>query len=540
MIGILSRRQGRRRTAGAELRSRHLLATCTTFGSILLFVAIWSNALPAFVRESRLASGEQVLATILLLNIALILFGWRRSKDLKLALHAHAEAERRAYESAFLDHVTGLPNRRELVQLIADFIARESGSASLLYLDLDHFKKVNDLYTHAAGDRLLRFVADSLKASVPPDACCARLGGDEFAIFLPGRHSEEEVEAVASAILRRLDQPITLDATIAHVSASIGIAMLGEGCQDGETLLRRGDIAMYEAKRLGRDRFIRFEPELEDHLNRRNQVEAEIRAGIVNGEFIPFYQSIVDLQSGELKGFEVLARWQHPQRGLLEPPDFIDIAEASTLIASLSYGVIRQAMVEARHWPAPLCLAVNISPVQFKDPLLAQRIVQLLTETGFPAGRLEIEITESALMEDRDLALATVQSLKNLGISISLDDFGTGYASLAQLKALPFDRIKIDRSFVTTLLDDEHSNAIVNTVAHLGQALRLPITVEGVESDEVRAQLQSIGCSDAQGWLFGKAVCGQDVRALLGGAGGEATPDAEAPRGTGAARRPAA
>jgi diguanylate cyclase (GGDEF)-like protein len=536
MTGLFSRRLASRPAAGAELRSRHLLATCITLASILLFVGVWSNALPAFLKDTPLASGEQVLATILLLNIALILFGWRRSKDLKLALLAHAEAERRAYESAFLDHVTGLPNRRELVHVIGDYIDGGDGHATLLFLDLDHFKKVNDLYTHAVGDRLLRFVADSLRDSAPAGSCCARLGGDEFALFIPGRRDAEEVDAIAADILGKLGKPIALDATLAHVSASIGIAALDAGCGDAEALLRRGDIAMYEAKRLGRDRCVRFDPRLEDHLNRRNQIEAEIRAGIANDEFVPFYQSIIELQTSQLKGFEVLARWNHPQRGLLEPADFIDIAEASGLIASLSHSVMRQALVEAKAWPAHLCVAVNISPVQFKDPLLAQRIVQLLTETGFPARRLEIEITENSLMEDRDLALATVQSLKNLGISISLDDFGTGYASLAQLKALPFDRIKIDRSFVTQLLDDEHSHAIVNTVANLGQSLRLPITVEGVETDEVRRQLQSIGCSDAQGWLFGKPVCAKDVRDLLGGSH-DAASEPDAARG---ARRPAA
>ena len=496
----------------AELRSGHMLATFSTLAAIGLFVAIGNAALPLVLEPTGFGE-RQWLTAVLLLNIALILFGWRRSKDLNHALSARAEAERRAYESAFIDHVTGLSNRRELAGTLNDIGAASDPSASLLVLDLDYFKKVNDQYGHAAGDRLLRFVGDTLKEIVN-DGCCARLGGDEFAVLLPGTRSIEEVDRIAQSILDALSKPVVLGETTANISASIGIST-SEGVPDADVMLGHSDIAMYEAKRLGRNCYVRFESEMEQRLHQRIQLETEIRLGIVRGEFVPYYQALIDLGTTELKGFEVLARWNHPTRGLLAPIEFITASEVSHMISDLSFSVMRQALNEARDWPAHLTIAVNISPVQFKDPLLAQRIIQLLAETGFPARRLEIEVTESALLDDQALALSTVESLKNSGIRISLDDFGTGYASLTQLKSLPFDRIKIDRSFVSGVLDDEQSNAIVNTITSLGQTLRLPITAEGVESEAVQKQLQAIGCSDAQGWLFGEAVSGERIGEML-------------------------
>lgn len=496
-----------------DLKFRIGLVTFATLAALGLFVYLGRQVIPADAAAT--PYGGELLTTAFLLNIALILFGWVRSKELRRALDAHAEAEQRAQESAFCDHVTGLWNRRELIRVIEARARKPAGQATILLLDLDHFKNVNDLYGHAAGDRLLEFVARTLEDAVGSDACCSRLGGDEFAILLPGPDSKDRVEGIAQTILDTLFHPEVLEETTAHISASIGIATLGKACREAETLLRHADIAMYEAKRNGRNCFVWFEPEMELLLQRRNKLESEMRDGIARGEFVPFYQPLISLDTGDVIGFEVLARWNHPERGLVEPMDFIPVAEATHLIAALSMNVMRQALNEAKSWPADTTLAVNISPVQFKDPLLAQRIIQLLTETGFPAKRLEIELTESSLLDDHEQALATVHSLKNNGISISLDDFGTGYASLTHLKVLPFDRIKIDRSFVSALLEDEQSNAIVNTIANLGQSLRLPITAEGVESEGVRAQLQMIGCSDAQGWLFGKAVPAGEIRTML-------------------------
>jgi EAL domain-containing protein (putative c-di-GMP-specific phosphodiesterase class I) len=254
---------------------------------------------------------------------------------------------------------------------------------------------------------------------------------------------------------------------------------------------------------------------MESQLEERLALEQEIREGIESGQFIPYYQPQIGLPSGDLSGFEVLARWQSPKRGLVEPSGFIEVAEASGLIAPLSLRVMRDALSEAAAWPDHLQVAVNISPVQFRDPLLAERIQAVLVETSFPPHRLELEVTESSIFEDQQQALETVHKIKGLGIRLSLDDFGTGYASLTQLRALPFDRIKIDKSFVANLLTDQQSSAIVSTITSLGRALDLPITAEGVECRQVHEMIEALGCSSAQGWLFGRAMAGSDVQAML-------------------------
>jgi EAL domain-containing protein (putative c-di-GMP-specific phosphodiesterase class I) len=261
-------------------------------------------------------------------------------------------------------------------------------------------------------------------------------------------------------------------------------------------------------KRSGRNGLAWFDGEMERQLHDRVALEEEIRLAIEADEFVPYFQPLISLDTGELNGFEVLARWRSPSRGVVEPAEFIDIAEQSGQIGALSMRVMEKAFIEAKDWPSELKLAVNISPIQFRDPQLAERIVKILTETGFQARRLEVEITESSLMEDRAQALTIVQSLRNNGITIALDDFGTGYASLSQLHSLPFDRIKIDKSFISALSDDEQGAAIVETITALGKSLKVPITAEGVETSAIREQLAALGCSDAQGWYFGKAVAG--------------------------------
>ncbi len=513
-------------THGAvQLASSHLITTCATLAAITLFVATGSKVMTGAFGGG--AAHNMGLTVAFLLNIAIILFGWTRAKDLKSALQAYAQAEQQAHANAFVDHTTGLANRRELMRILA--AAGDSGNASaLLLLDLDHFKKVNDLHGHLAGDQVLKSVAETLQRCTPMGSCCARLGGDEFAILMPGDFDDSSATLITDEILLGISIPVSLGATTLNISASAGLSMLDSGVTPDDAL-RRADIAMYAAKRMGRNCYVWFDDDMERQLQVRLRLEEEIRTGIAQAQFVPFYQPQICLDSGELTGFEVLARWHSPSRGLVEPEGFIAAAEASGLIGPLSMSVARQAMTEARAWPEHLRLAVNISPGQFRDRHLAGRILKLLTETNFPAARLEVEISEASLLEDRKLALVTIHSLKNMGVSISLDDFGTGYASMSQLRTLPFDRIKIDRSFVASLLEDDQSEAIVSTIASLGRALSLPITAEGIETDRIRAKLTALGCSDGQGWLFGKAVSGQTIREHLGkGAAGNA--DAIKPR----------
>lgn len=483
--------------------------------AIAIFVALASRIIPAIFEPGSAARGASKLQPAFLLCIALILFTWRRAADLKAVAEAVKRAEQQTYLLAYSDEVTKLHNRRFLSEQIARCSAGEHVPSILLLIDIDNFKNVNDLYGHPAGDALLGAIADRIVTHSPRGACCARLGGDEFAILIQGQDAETtRATALAERLLDAIQQPILLGSTIASVTASLGLSVF-DPAEEPASLMRRSDIAMYDAKAQGRNRYSWFDEEMERLLNARNSLEVEMRAGLAADQFVPFFQVLLDLESGEPHGFEVLARWEHPTKGLIEPDRFIPAAEANGMISELSHRVMRKAFVIARAWPQHLTMSVNISPVQFKDPALAFKILKLLTETGFNPKRLEIEITESTLLENRSLTSSTVESLKNAGIRISLDDFGTGYASLSQLRELPFDRIKIDRSFVAALFDDEESNAIVHAVATLGKTLNLPITAEGVETELAHQRVKSLGCTDAQGWLFGKAMSAQDTAKLF-------------------------
>jgi diguanylate cyclase (GGDEF)-like protein len=496
-----------------ELANGRLIASCAALAALFVFVPAGQRIVAAAIEGSASAGIDRPLAVAVLLNVAVILFAWRRSKDLQIALAANEVAEQAAHDNAYVDHVTGLFNRRELMRVLGD-PGIANARSRLLLLDLDYFKKVNDLYGHVVGDEVLRQVARMIKAWAPTGSCCARMGGDEFAVLISG-HSDTAVRDCIAKMIRAIAEPLVLQTATVHVSASVGVSRIEAGMA-AEECFRRSDIAMYSAKRAGRNCQIWFDRKMERELLARTQLEDEIRSAIPANEFVPFYQPQIDLSNGELTGFEVLARWRSPTRGLLEPAEFIEVAEASGLISALSLSVMKQALLEARDWPSHLKIAVNISPVQFRDPHLAERILKLLAECNFPASRVEVEITESSFLEDRESAVTIVESLKNMGVTISLDDFGTGYASLSQLQSLPFDRIKIDKSFVTSLLSNSQNDAIVGTILTLGRALHLPITAEGIEDDGTRDRLRSLGCSDGQGWLFGKAVSGETIRETFG------------------------
>ena len=511
------------RSKAVRIAGSHLITSCATAAAILLFVGLGSQVLPPAIGLVELpADGSLKIA--FLLNIAIILFGWRRSKDLNEALDAYEEAERLAHRNANTDPATGLANRRELMRCLGEMLESKS-SGVLLLLDLDHFKRVNDLHGHLAGDQLLRTVGETLKRSAPDAACCARIGGDEFAVLLVGV-TNAKAEEIAQSILSCLDAPVFLGGAQAQVTASIGLAAIGRLAKE-EDVLRQSDVALYAAKRAGRNALAWFDRQLEIELTERLKMEEDIRRGIANGEFVPFFQPLIDLTSRELVGFEALARWRSPQRGFLEADQFIDSAETTGLIGPLTLSIMEQAVREAKTWPSDLKLAVNVSPVQFRDRLLAEQIMKVLAAAGFPPNRLEIEITEGSLLEDRDQVLATIQSLKNVGVSISLDDFGTGYASLAQVNSLPLDRIKIDKSFISTIVKSEQTAAIVGTIAGLGHTLNVPITAEGVESEQIRSALKAFGCSEAQGWLFGRAVSADSVRTFLDMNGTGRIPEAD-------------
>lgn len=509
---------------GARARSSPrapLIQTIAIVAAIGMFVVIGGSVGSQMVQRylGETAHTDQAMVTALLLNIALILLIWRRTSALSDEVDVYRQAEVRAQHMAMTDPLTNLFNRRAVREKTTELsarAARRGKSIAFLMIDLDGFKRINDLYGHDAGDHLLRETADRMRDVVPPSSVISRLGGDEFDICLVFEPEyPESVDRIAEDLIEALARPVSVAETDQTVTASIGIARPEYDCDSIDTLMRRADIALYSAKKNGRNGYSWFDNGMEIELRSRNSLESDIRAAIPNEEFVPYFEQQVDLQTGELTGFEMLARWVSPVRGLISPDEFIPVAEETGMIGDLSLNVIRKAMIEAKSWDQSLSLSVNISPVQLKDPWLAQKLVKLLVETGYPANRLEVEITESSLFKNLSLAQSIVGSLKNQGIQIALDDFGTGYSSLAHLRSLPFDRIKIDRSFVTSMASNSESAAIVTTIISLGQSLGVPLTAEGIEERAVAEQLYKMGCTKGQGWFFGQPLSTEQVRHVL-------------------------
>lgn len=489
--------------------------------TLIMFIGIGGQVgletLRLFLGNSK--GADQAMVTALILNIALILLIWRRTASLKEEVDVYKKAEIRAQHLAVTDPLTNLYNRRAVKEKTIELSSRASRrgkTIAFLMIDLDGFKKVNDLFGHDSGDHLLREVADRMRDICPPSSILARLGGDEFGIcvvFEP--EYPETIDRLAEDLIEALAKPVTIDGTSHNITASIGVSRPDLDCDSIDMLIRRSDIALYAAKKNGKNGYNWFEGGMETELRTRNSLEADIRNAIPNDEFVPYFEQQIDLSTGKLVGFEMLARWVSPIRGLISPDEFIPVAEETGMIGDLSMSIIRKALIEAKDWDPSLTISVNISPVQLRDPWLAQKIVKLLVETGYPAKRLEIEITESSLFKNLSLAQSIVGSLKNQNIKIALDDFGTGYSSLSHLRALPFDRIKIDRSFISSMNENSESEAIVNAIAGLGASLSVPITAEGIEDDSVIARLSELGCTKGQGYLYGRPLSIDDARKLL-------------------------
>ncbi len=498
------------KSAPLRRTNRDIMTLGIASAAIIMFVGTGGSVLPQIVRAiaGHGAGPDRLLTNALLLNIALIIFGWRRYRDLTTEVAERRKAEAQARDLAEHDALTGCLNRRSIsaaaTALVSAAHARGQAAAFIM-LDLDRFKLVNDVNGHAAGDALLREAANRIRVALPPQALLARLGGDEFAVILPFVPSRsEEIERLTETLIADVAQPVRYGDTQIETTLSAGLSRT-EPDQPADTpkLLHMADIAMYHAKRNGRNRFAWFEPNMESEQRFRAEIAVGIRRGIPLGEFVPYYEKQIDLESGTIAGFEMLARWNSPKLGMVNPEIFIPVAEDIGLIGELSENLIRQALRDARNWDPRLTLSVNISPVQLRDPWFAQKLLKILVEANFPPSRLEIEVTESCLHENVGLVRSLITSLKNQGITVSLDDFGTGYSSLSQLRSLPFDRIKIDRSFVMSLLDDKDSATIIQSIISLGKGLDLPITAEGIENEAVLAQLRGLGKFKGQGYLYG-------------------------------------
>ncbi|PKB25624.1 diguanylate cyclase/phosphodiesterase [Novosphingobium kunmingense] len=498
-------------SAIARTARRDVVTLGTVVAAMVLLISTGSSVVDNAIAslEGHGTQPDNLLATTFLLNIALIVFGWRRYKDLVGEVKERRNAEEQARILAETDPLTGCLNRRSAGPVTDRLIAEASARGEVvafLMLDLDNFKQVNDLHGHAAGDALLKEASRRIARRLPNGGQLARIGGDEFACIVPFTASQQEtVERLAEDLIKVVAEPVSFGDLTLETTISVGVT---RSDSDGDRhsaqdLLHMADIAMYQAKKNGRNRHFWFEASMESELRFRSELETGIRRGVATGEFVPYYEKQIDLATGDLVGFEMLARWNSPTLGVISPDLFIPIAEEIGVIAQLSESLIAKALIDAKTWDPQLTLSVNISPVQLRDPWFAQKLLKLLVEANFPPSRFEIEITESSLHENIGLVRSMITSLKNQGIRVSLDDFGTGYSSLSQLRSLPFDRIKIDRSFVTTLPGNKESATIVKSIAALGKGLGLPITVEGVENEEVLRELNRFGTFKVQGYLYG-------------------------------------
>jgi len=421
----------------------------------------------------------------------------------------------RMYFMAHHDALTGLSNRllfHERLEEASEQGQRRGDGVALLCLDLDHFKQVNDTLGHPAGDVLLKAVAERLLVCIRGGDVVARLGGDEFAILQRGANQPEHAIALAERVIKDLSAPYDLGGSRIVVGASVGIVIASPDLSAADLLLRSADIALYQAKGNGRGTFCMFENVMNEQIQARRVIEVDLREALGRGEFEVFYQPLFNLQTQLVSAFEALLRWRHPDRGLISPAEFIPLAEELGLILPIGEWVTAQACRDAETWPEHVKVAVNLSPVQFRSSGLVEAVRRALEGSGLPAHRLELEITESALLQDSEAVLATLHELRVLGLRTALDDFGTGYSSLSYLRSFPFDKLKIDQTFVREMAYRPDCLAIVTSVLGLARELGMATTAEGVETEEQLAQLRRLGCTEVQGFLFDRPRSAADIR----------------------------
>ena len=427
-------------------------------------------------------------------------------------------AEAQIAHMARHDVLTDLPNRVLLREHLEQAIVRmrRGEGFAVLCLDLDRFKNVNDTLGHSIGDSLLKAVAERLRRCVSEADTVARLGGDEFAIVQVGIERPEESSMLAAQILDHVNEPYDLEGNHVIVGTSIGIALAPSDGTDPDQLLKNADMALYLAKADGRGTHRFFEPEMDARLQARRALELDLRRAITQGEFELRYQVVVNMETRAVTGFEALLRWAHPQRGMIAPDEFISLAEETGLIGPIGEWVLRTACAEAANWPDDVKLAVNLSPSQFKKKRnLVQVVISALASSGLPARRLELEITESVLLQDDDMTLSMLHQLRGLGLRICMDDFGTGYSSLSYLRRFPFDKIKIDQSFIREISNRHDSVAIVRAVASLANSLNIVAVAEGVETEDQLEKALAEGCEEGQGFFFGPPIKASEVKEML-------------------------
>jgi diguanylate cyclase (GGDEF)-like protein/PAS domain S-box-containing protein len=427
-------------------------------------------------------------------------------------------AEARIAYMAHHDALTDLPNRVLFHERLDELLARlrrSGGSLAVHCLDLDHFKGVNDTLGHPIGDDLLKAVAARLRRALRDTDLVARLGGDEFAVVQSPVNGPNEAGDLANALIDVASKPYEIHGHEFVVGASIGIALAPNDGVSSDGLLRNADMALYRAKAEGRGTAHFFEPEMDRRIQARRMLELDLRKAFANGELELFYQPLISLDSNAVSGFEALLRWRHPERGMVTPDEFVPLAEEIGLIVPLGEWVLRKACSEAARWPGELKVAVNLSPAQFRNRGVVKAVLSALAHSQLPAGRLELEITESVLLGETEANLTTLHQLRSIGVRISMDDFGTGYSSLSYLRCFPFDKIKIDRSFVSELSERPDCLAIIRAVAGLGMSLGIATTAEGIETNEQLEQVRAEGCTEVQGYLFSPPRPAAELNDLL-------------------------
>jgi diguanylate cyclase (GGDEF)-like protein len=511
--------------AMADARKLQLaLGVMTLLGLLLVGLATWKAAgriTQPLARldeaAGRLATGEHVQVRV-------------RGED-ELARLANsfnemvgkiAEREQRITQLAFNDTLTGLPNRTMFQQALEHYFRAAEGKGTLFALhclDLDQFKVINDTLGHPAGDALLIEAANRVQKAARGHFV-ARLGGDEFVVLQSVTEDRDSIDKLAREILLAMAQPLNVDGNEFVPSTSIGIAIAPEDGEEGGTLLRNADLALYRAKEAGRGTYAFFEQSLNERAQQRRQLETDLRLALERGEFELFYQPLFDLEQNCICSFEALLRWRHPKRGLISPVEFVPVAEDTGLIVPIGAWVIREACARAASWPDGIRVAVNVSAVQFHRGSLNETILLALADSGLVPDRLEVEITESIFLEGGEATLRLLHALRTLGVRIALDDFGTGYSSLSYLQSFPFDKLKIDRSFIQNLLTREGATAIVHAITELANALGIETTAEGVEETAQLMELRAHGCSSVQGFLFAEPMSVDDVERLFREDGG--------------------
>ncbi len=460
---------------------------------------------------------EDLIFVVFVMSIAMMVYAFRRYRDLSREIKSRISAEFEARKLARHDPLTGLPNRRFCEEKLEECLGAASAThqVAVLVLDLDGFKGVNDTHGHAVGDKALCEFARRVSVIARADSFLARVGGDEFTIIMPQIGSLDDPTNLARRIAAAVAEPFVFEHVTAEFGVGIGIAIAPNDGVQGDELVRRADRALYRAKAAGRSSVRFFEAEMDTHVERRIQIERDLRSAIASNGIVPYYQPLVSLDGNRIIGFEALARWQNGDLGFVPPDLFIPIAEETGLINALGDQLFRQACLDASAWPATFVLAFNVSPVQLHDPTLGLRLLSILGQTGFNPRRLEIEITESALIENIVIAQTVIDQLRQAGVRIALDDFGTGYATLSQLLSFHLDKIKIDRTFVSRLDKSEDSRVIVRAILGLAKGFGLTTTAEGIEDAGQLAYLKANGCAEGQGYLFSKAIPASDIAALI-------------------------